>query len=130
MKVQVYNENYIIKCNNIKVLKCFIIRSLELELVLCVHAKSISLVWLFVTPWTTACQAPLSIGFPRQEYWSGLPFCSPVYLPDLGIEPVSPALTGRFFTTEPFGKPRTYISQYVCVCVCVCVCVSVYLLEI
>ena len=46
----------------------------------------------FVTPWTIACQTPLSMGFPRQGYWSGLPFPSPGYLPDPGIEPWSPAL--------------------------------------
>ena len=60
------------------------------------------------TPWTTACQAPLSIGFSRQEYWSGLPFPFPGDLPDPGIEPtppVSPALAGGFFTTAPLGKP-------------------------
>ena len=61
-----------------------------------------------MTPWTVACQAPLSIGFPRQKYWSGLPFPNPGDLPDPGIEPVSPALAGRFFTTELCGKP--YIS--------------------
>ena len=44
------------------------------------------------TPWTVACQAPLSMGFSRQEYWSGLPFPSPGDLPDPGIEPGSPAL--------------------------------------
>ena len=54
------------------------------------------------TPWTVARQAPLSMGFPRQEYWSGLPFPSPGDLPDPGFEP---ALTGRFFITEPWGKP-------------------------
>ena len=46
----------------------------------------------FATPWTVACQAPLSRGFSRQEYWSGLPFPSPGDLPDLGIKPTSPAL--------------------------------------
>ena len=56
-------------------------------------------------PWTIACQAPLSTGFCRQEYWSRLPFPSPGDLPDPGIEPASPALAGRFFTTEPPGKP-------------------------
>ena len=57
------------------------------------------------------------MGFPRQEYWSGLPFPSPGYLPDPGVEPVSPAspaLAGGFFTTEPPGKP---IYVYVCVCI-------------
>ena len=59
----------------------------------------------FATPWTVAHQAPLSMGFPRQEYWSGLPFPPPGNLPNPGIEPVSLALAGRFFTTEPPGKP-------------------------
>ena len=58
-----------------------------------------------VTPRLVARQAPLSMGFPRQEYWSGLPFPSPGDLPRSGIEPVSPAVAGRFFTTEPPGKP-------------------------
>ena len=59
----------------------------------------------FVTPWTVACQAPLSMGFPRQEHCTGLPFPSPGDLPDPGIEPRSPAWVGRFFITEPPGKP-------------------------
>jgi len=54
--------------------------------------------------WTVACQAPLSVGFFRQEYWSGLPFPSPGDLPDPGVEPQSLALAGEFFTTEPPGK--------------------------
>ena len=58
-----------------------------------------------VTPWTAAHQAPLSMGFPRQEYWSGLPLPSPGDLPDPGIEPVSPALAGRLFTAAPPGNP-------------------------
>ena len=62
-----------------------------------------------VTPWTTACQAPLSVGFSRQEYWSGLSFPSPGDLPDPGIKPTSPALAGRFFTTEPPRKPKIYL---------------------
>ena len=55
----------------------------------------------FVTPWTVAHQTPLSMGFPRQEYWSGLPFPSPGDLPNPGIEPASPAMAGGFFTAEP-----------------------------
>ena len=69
----------------------------------CLHAKSLSCVLLFVTPWTVAHQAPLSMGFSRQEYWSGLPCPPPGHLPDPGIEPVSlmsPALAGEFFTTS------------------------------
>ena len=59
----------------------------------------------FVTPWAVACQALLSMGFPRQEYWGRLPFPSPGHLSDLGIKLVSSSLAGRFFTTEPLGKP-------------------------
>ena len=57
-----------------------------------------------VTSWTEAHQAPLSMGFSRQEYWSGLPFPSLGDLPDAGIKPASPTLTGGFFTTEPPEK--------------------------
>ena len=60
----------------------------------------------FVTPWAIARQAPLSMGFSRQEYWSGLPFPSPENLLDLGIEPASPASVGGFFPTEPLRKPK------------------------
>ena len=59
----------------------------------------------FVTPWMVACQSPLSVGFSKQEYWSGLPFPSPGDLPNPEIEPTSPALAGGFFTTGPPGKP-------------------------
>ena len=55
---------------------------------------------LFATPWTVAIQAPLYMEFSKQEYWSALPFPPPGHLPDLGIKPMSPALAGRFFTTE------------------------------
>ena len=65
----------------------------------------LSRVRLFATPWTTGHQAPLSMGFPREEYWSGLPFPSPGDLPNPEIKPSSPALAGRVFTTEPPGKP-------------------------
>ena len=58
-----------------------------------------------MTPWTVACQASLSMGFPRQEYWSGFPFPSPGDLPDPGIKPVSHALVGGFFVSELPGKP-------------------------
>ena len=57
----------------------------------------------FATPWTIACQAPLSMGFSQQEYWSDLLFLSSD-LPDPGIEPLPLALTGRFFVTEPLGS--------------------------
>ena len=66
-----------------------------------------SCVWPFATLWTVACQALLSVRFPRQEYWSLLPFLSPGDFPDPGIEllsPVSSALADGFFTTDPPGK--------------------------
>ena len=56
-------------------------------------------------PWTVALQAPLSMGFPRQEYWSGLLFPSPGDLPNSRTEPMSPALAGRFSITEPPEQP-------------------------
>ena len=58
-----------------------------------------------VTPGTVAGQAPLSMGFSRQEYWSRLPFLTPGDLLSPGIEPEAPALAGSFFTPEPLGKP-------------------------
>ena len=72
----------------------------------------LSHVRLYATPWAVAHQAPLSVGFPRQEYWNGLPFPTPGDLPDPGIKPVSlafPALAGGFFTTVPPGKPSYII---------------------
>ena len=73
------------------------------------RVQLLSCVRLFETLWTVARWAPLSVGFPRQECWSGLPFSPAGGLPDLGIEPESPAspvLAGGFFTTEPPGKPQ------------------------
>ena len=63
----------------------------------------------FVTPWTVSCQASLSMGFSKQDYWGGLPFHSPGDLPDPGIEPTSPALAGGFSTAEPTGKPTLQV---------------------
>ena len=70
------------------------------------EVKSLSRVWLFATPWTVAYQASPSMGFSRQECWSGLPFPSPGDLPDPGIEPESPALEEDALTSEPPGKVR------------------------
>ena len=61
---------------------------------------------LFATSWTAACQAPLSTGFPKQEYWSGLLCPSPEDLPNLGVKSVSPVLVGGFFTAEPPGEHK------------------------
>ena len=68
-----------------------------------VKVKSLSRVWLFATPWTVAYQALQSMGFSRQEYWSGLPFPSPGDLPNPGIEPWSPALQTDALPSEPLG---------------------------
>ena len=67
--------------------------------------KSLSPVRLVETPWTVAYQAPQSVEFSRQEYWSGLPFPSPGDLPDPGIETRSPALEADSLPSEPPGKP-------------------------
>ena len=67
--------------------------------------KSLSRVQLFVNPWAVAYQVPPSMGFSRQEYWSGLPFPSPGDLPNPGIEPGSPALQADALTSQPTGKP-------------------------
>ena len=78
--------------------------SLVIAVLCCAH--SLSHVWHIVTPWTVAQQAPLSMGFPRQECWSGMPFPTPGDLPDL--EPVSLrslAVVVGFFTTVPPGNP-------------------------
>ena len=79
--------------------------------------KSLSHFRLFATPWTVAHQAPLPLGFSRQEHWSGLPFPPPRDHPNPGIIPMSPrspALAGRFSIIGPPGKP---IVSKVCVCV-------------
>ena len=68
--------------------------------------KSLSRVRLFVTPWTVAYQAPSSMEFSRQEYWSGLPFPSPGDLRNPGIEPGSPALQADALPSEPPGKAQ------------------------
>ena len=73
----------------------------------CMCGQLFSRVLLFATPWTVAHQAPPSLEFSRQEYWSSLPFPILGDLPNPGIQPVSlasPALAGRFSTTEPSGK--------------------------
>ena len=87
--------------------------------IICLHvhfptllcACVLSHVWLFVTPWTVALQAPLSMGFSRQEYWSGLPRSPPGDLPNPGIKPASLtflALAGRFFTTSTTWEAHSH----------------------
>ena len=73
--------------------------------------QSVSHVQLFANPWTVAYQAPLSMGFSREEYWSGLPFPSPGDLPNPGIKPGSPTLWADAFPSEPPGKtPKPYVN--------------------
>ena len=76
--------------------------------VVCVYARAwlLSCVQLIATPWTVAYQVHLSMGFSRQEYWSGLPFPSPRDLLDSGIKPGSPALQADALASEPLGKQR------------------------
>ena len=69
------------------------------------NVRSLSRVRLFATPWAVAHQAPPSLGFSRQEYWTGLPFLPPGDLPDSGIEPVSPSLQADTLPSEPPEKP-------------------------
>ena len=92
-------------------IQCFLISvrtAVSHSICVCVHACSV--VSDSVTPWTVACQALMSMGFSRQEYLSGLPFPSPGNLPQPGTEPMFPALAGRFFTSEPPGKPLRWPS--------------------
>jgi len=83
--------------------KTYLRINLHVWLHVCVGAggegESLSPLCLFATLWTIAHQAPLSMGFPKQEYWSGLPFPPPRHLCNPGIKLVSPALSGRFFTS-------------------------------
>ena len=98
--------------------------------------KSLSCVRFFATPGTVAYQAPLSLGFSREEYWSGLPLPSPGDLPNPGIKPASPALADKFFTTEPPGKPSVFLlffealspicGNYVHMSLCMCVIIGLW----
>ena len=83
----------------------------------CVCAQSLSCVRLFATPWAVVRQTPLSVGFPRQEYQSGLSCPPPGDLPDPGSKPMSlmsSVLIGGFFITEPPGNPTLIIQQVPC----------------
>ena len=91
-----------VSCTGRWILHCFTWEAPE-EL-LKVKVKSLSRVRLFATPWTVAYQAPPSMGFFRQEYWSGFPFPSPGDLPNPGVEPRFPALEANALTSEPPGK--------------------------
>ena len=75
------------------------------------HAQSLSPVQLFATPWTIAHQAPLSMGFPRQEYLSGLPFLSPGDLPNPGIRPISPVWQTSSLPLHHLGNPSLLLVE-------------------
>ena len=111
-------------------------------------ASLVSHVSLFTTPWTVAHQAPLSMGFSRQEHWSGLPFPPAGDLSNPGIEPRSPPLLADSLSSEPPGKPYTHIHTHIhiwiyvylaCICLpgisvaniyaylCVCIYIYVYI---
>ena len=81
-------------------------------LILKLKVKLLSHVRLFVTPWTVAHQAPPSMGFSRQEYWSGVPFPSPGDLPNPGIEPGCPSLQADALPSEPTGKLYFDLSRF------------------
>ena len=76
------------------------------------NVKLLSHVRLFATPWTIAYQAPLSMGFSRQEYWSGLPFPSPGDLPDLGIEPGLLHCRQMLYCLSHQGSPKVLLVEY------------------
>ena len=90
-------------CSHTTTRKTHLLLTLTIQRHVC-ELSHFSPVWLFTITWTTARQAPLSMGFSRQEHWSRLPFLSPGDLPHPGIEPRSPALASGFLTTEPPGK--------------------------
>ena len=79
-----------------------------------VKMKSLSLVWLFATPWTIVYETPPSMEFSEQENWSGLPFPSPGDLPNPGIEPVSPALQADAFIT--WATREVVVKKHTCQC--------------
>ena len=91
----------------------------DLKVHQCQCVQWLSCVRLFAAPWTVARQAPLSMGFSRQEYWNEVPFPSPGDLPD-PVSPMSPALAGGFFTTSATWEAVT---------LCMCVCVSCSVIE-
>ena len=92
----------------------FNINALDIYYNFLVHAQSLSHVWVFVTPWTVACQAPLPMEFSRWEFWNELPFPTVGNLPDPEIELESPALAGVFFTTVPPEKSNRIWYKFSC----------------
>ena len=83
-----------------------------MKFTMCTCAQVLSHVQMLVTSWTAARKPPLSVGFSRQEYWSGLPFPLPEDLPNPGIELASPALAGKLFTTSSIWETTSYCNNY------------------
>ena len=108
------NEQLVAELKDSHHVMCKICASPSLRAFLCLNsfAQSLSHVQLFATPWTGAWPASLSMGFPKQEYWSGLP-CPPGELPDPSIEPTLPVLQMDSFPAEPLRKPlkSTYFTR-------------------
>ena len=101
----IYNVNFPLPCNIIyRFWRLGCGTSMGRGILYSACAQLLSHVWLFTTPWTVAHQAPLSMEFSRQEYWSGLPVPSPGDVPDPGIKPRSPALQADSLPSEPQGK--------------------------
>ena len=103
------------RCSNLIWLGALTLHCPELERTWKMKVKSLSRVQLFETPWTVAYQAPLSMEFSRQEYWSGLPFPSPGDLPNPGIEPRSPTLQADTLPSEPPGNTSICVHQIECI---------------
>ena len=110
-----YHSFFVLFILFVKYCYCYLIKTLLLLFVrLHAYVLSHSHVWLLTTLWTVARQAPLSMRFSRQEYWSGLPFPPPGDLLDPGFElasPASPGLAGRFFTLSHLGSPFVRIIE-------------------
>ena len=104
---------------------CFL-RLNNITLYMSEWVKSFSRVQLFATPWTVAYQASPSMGFSRQEYWSGLPFPSPGDLPNPGIEPGSPALQTDSLSPEPPGNIYIYIHTHTHTYICIYIYIYIF----
>ena len=104
----VYDHKF--KLSPVGMVVCFSPTLLSVRQPMCV-CQSLIHVQLFATPWTVAHQAPLSMGFSRQEYWSGLPFPSPGDLPNPGIKPRSPTFQADSLPSEPPGKPELVLLE-------------------
>ena len=106
----IYNNITLLIKRNTHLLKS---ASSLVELVTYIHMFVLGCVQLSEIPWTSACQAPLSMEFSRQEYWSGLPFSPPRDLFNTGIKPRSPTYQADSLPTEPPGKPHIYTHTYI-----------------